>query len=74
MPKRLANSKGVEANLVAPDRTREAFPMSATMHEDMFDCLPHINGLARRPTRDRPVADDLVQTAVMRALAHAHQY
>lgn len=48
--------------------------MSAMMHEDMFDCLPHINGFARRPTRDRPVADDLVQTAVTRALAHAIQY
>jgi RNA polymerase sigma-70 factor (ECF subfamily) len=48
--------------------------MSAMMHEDILDCLPHINGFARRLTRDRAMADDLVQTAVMRALAHAHQY
>jgi len=47
--------------------------MSAMMHEDILDCLPHINGFARRLTRDRAMADDLVQTAVMRALAHAHQ-
>ena len=48
--------------------------MSAMMHEDILDCLPHINGFARRLTRDRAMADGLVQTAVMRALAHAHQY
>ena len=48
--------------------------MSGMMHDDILECLPHISGFARRLTRDRAMADDLVQTAVMRALSYAHQY
>jgi RNA polymerase sigma-70 factor, ECF subfamily len=48
--------------------------MSAMIHDEILESLPHIRGFARRLTRDHSMADDLVQTAVMRALSHAHQY
>jgi RNA polymerase sigma-70 factor (ECF subfamily) len=48
--------------------------MSAMLHDDILECLPHIRGFARRLTRDRALADDLVQTAVMRALSNADKY
>lgn len=48
--------------------------MTAMMHKDILKSLPHMRGFARRLTRDRSMADDLVQTAVERALSNAHRF
>jgi RNA polymerase sigma-70 factor (ECF subfamily) len=48
--------------------------MSAILHNDILECLPKMRGFARRLTRDHAMADDLVQTAVMRALSNADKF
>jgi RNA polymerase sigma-70 factor, ECF subfamily len=48
--------------------------MSQTIHGEILESLPKMRGYARRLTRDHAAADDLVQTAVMRALTYAHLY
>jgi RNA polymerase sigma-70 factor (ECF subfamily) len=44
------------------------------LHEDIVRCLPHLRAFAFLLARDRALADDLVQDAVLRALSHAHQF
>lgn len=48
---------------------------SATdLHRDISACLPQLRAFALFLTRDRTLADDLVQEAVVRALSHTHQF
>jgi RNA polymerase sigma-70 factor, ECF subfamily len=44
------------------------------MHRDIILQLPHLRAFAVLLTHDRSFADDLVQEAVVRALAHADQF
>jgi RNA polymerase sigma-70 factor, ECF subfamily len=44
------------------------------LHDDIVRCLPHLRAFAFLLARDRALADDLVQDAVLRALSHAHQF
>lgn len=48
--------------------------MSSPIDEDILACLPHLRAFARSLTGDRDRADDLVQDAVLRALAAADQF
>jgi RNA polymerase sigma-70 factor (ECF subfamily) len=44
------------------------------LHRDIIQCLPHLRAFSFLLARDPVLAEDLVQEAVMRALAHAHQF
>jgi RNA polymerase sigma-70 factor, ECF subfamily len=44
------------------------------LHQDIVHCLPHLRAFAFLLARDRALADDLVQDAVLRALSHADQF
>src|SRR5437763_16217434 len=44
------------------------------LHQSIIDQLPHLRAFAVLLTHDRSFADDLVQEAVVRALAHADQF
>ena len=44
------------------------------LHQSIIELLPHLRAFAVLLTHDRALADDLVQEAVMRALAHADQF
>ncbi len=44
------------------------------LHQRIIEQLPHLRAFAVLLTHDRSFADDLVQEAVMRALAHADQF
>lgn len=44
------------------------------LHQSIIDQLPHLRAFAILLTRDRSFAEDLVQEAVVRALAHAEQF
>ncbi len=48
--------------------------MHEGLHRDIISCLPHLRAFARLLARDRVLADDLVQEAVVRVLAHADQF
>ena len=48
--------------------------MSKQLHRDIIQCLPHLRAFALLLCRDRSLADDLVQEAVVRALGHIHQF
>jgi RNA polymerase sigma-70 factor, ECF subfamily len=48
--------------------------MTCQMHRDVIDTLPHLRAFAQMLARDRALADDLVQEAVVRALTHADQF
>ena len=50
------------------DETRE------DMHQSVIEQLPHLRAFAVMLSHDRSLADDLVQEAVVRALAHADQF
>src|SRR5262252_1052062 len=49
-------------------------PRSAVVEEEVLACLPHLRAFARSLTGDRDRADDLVQDAVLRALAANEQF
>ena len=44
------------------------------LHQSIIEQLPHLRAFAVLLTHDRSFADDLVQEAVVRALAHADQF
>lgn len=44
------------------------------LHQSVIEQLPHLRAFAVLLTHDRSLADDLVQEAVVRALAHADQF
>lgn len=48
--------------------------MSKELHREIIQCLPHLRAFALLLCRDRSMADDLVQEAVVRALGHIHQF
>ena len=48
--------------------------MSKELHQDIIQCLPHLRAFALMLCRNRTLADDLVQEAVVRALGHIHQF
>jgi len=50
------------------DETRE------DLHRSVIEQLPHLRAFAVGLSRDRGLADDLVQEAVVRALGHADQF
>jgi RNA polymerase sigma-70 factor, ECF subfamily len=50
------------------DETRE------DLHQSVIEQLPHLRAFAVMLSRDRSLADDLVQEAVVRALAHSDQF
>lgn len=47
---------------------------SPDFQQELVEVLPHLRAFARSLTRHRERADDLVNDAVVRALAAAHQY
>ena len=49
-------------------------PPTNALHQDIATYLPKLRGFALMLTRDRTLADDLVQETIMRALTHAHQF
>src|SRR5215469_8577340 len=49
-------------------------PLRDDLHERIIEQLPHLRAFAVLLTHDRSFADDLVQEAVVRALAHADQF
>ncbi len=48
--------------------------MSARIDAELIAAIPHLRAFARFLTGERERADDLVQDAIVRALAAAHQY
>ncbi|MGH6798124.1 MAG: sigma-70 family RNA polymerase sigma factor [Roseiarcus sp.] len=48
--------------------------MADDLHDNILQHLPHLRAFALLLTRERALADDLVQEAVVRALAHADQF
>jgi RNA polymerase sigma-70 factor, ECF subfamily len=48
--------------------------MKYDLHQSIVDHLPHLRAFALLLARERALADDLVQEAVVRALSHAHQF
>src|SRR5690348_4021522 len=44
------------------------------LHQSVIEQLPHLRAFAVLLTHDRSIADDLVQEAAMRVLAHADQF
>jgi RNA polymerase sigma-70 factor, ECF subfamily len=48
--------------------------MTSEMHQNVIDTLPHLRAFAQMLARDRALAEDLVQEAVVRALGHADQF
>jgi RNA polymerase sigma-70 factor (ECF subfamily) len=53
---------------VSPPRASEQF------YQQLVDCLPHLRAFARVLCRHHDLVDDLVQDAVVRALAAANQF
>src|SRR5215469_3444394 len=49
-------------------------PLRDDLHERIIEQLPHLRAFAVLLTHDRSFAEDLVQEAVVRALAHADQF
>lgn len=52
----------------------EAAQVSPEFYEQLIDCLPHLRAFARVLCRQHDMVDDLVQDAVVRALAAARQF
>ena len=52
----------------------EPAKVSAEFYEQLIDCLPHLRAFARVLCRQHDLVDDLVQDAVVRALAAARQF
>lgn len=48
--------------------------MTEDLHRDIIALLPHLRAFALMLARDRTLANDLVQDAVVRALSHADQF
>src|SRR5580700_7344589 len=48
--------------------------MRDELHQSIIEQLPHLRAFAVLLTHDRSFADDLVQEAAVRALAHADQF
>ena len=48
--------------------------MDHDLHQSIVDHLPHLRAFALMLARERTLADDLVQEAVVRALSHSHQF
>jgi len=48
--------------------------MSDKLHPEIIKHLPHLRAFALMLTRERTLADDLVQETVVRALSHADQF
>lgn len=48
--------------------------MSDNLHAEIIQHLPHLRAFALMLTRERTLADDLVQETVVRALSHADQF
>lgn len=48
--------------------------MVATLDVEIVEHMDHLRACARRLARDRSLADDLVQEAVLRALVHADHF
>lgn len=48
--------------------------MEQDLRQNIVDHLPHLRAFALLLARERALADDLVQEAVVRALSHAHQF
>lgn len=48
--------------------------MTSTLPNDIVRHLPHLRAFARMLSRDRVLADDLVQETMVRALSHADQF
>jgi RNA polymerase sigma-70 factor, ECF subfamily len=48
--------------------------VSKERHRDIIQCLPHLRAFALLLSRDRTLADDLVQEAVVRALSNIDQF
>lgn len=48
--------------------------MAATLGVEIAQHMDHLRACARRLARDRSLADDLVQEAMLRALAHADHF
>lgn len=48
--------------------------MASIIDRDILDCLPNLRAYARALARNIDQADDLVQDAIVRALAAANQY
>ena len=48
--------------------------MSKDLQREIIESLPHLRAVALLLCRDRSLADDLVQEAVVRALGHIHQF
>jgi RNA polymerase sigma-70 factor (ECF subfamily) len=44
------------------------------LHQNICACLPHLRAFSMSLARDRSLADDLVQEAVVRALIHRDQF
>jgi RNA polymerase sigma-70 factor (ECF subfamily) len=44
------------------------------LHQSICACLPHLRAFSMSLARDRALADDLVQEAVVRALTHRDQF
>jgi RNA polymerase sigma-70 factor, ECF subfamily len=52
----------------------EGQPVHEDLHRDIVAQLPHLRAFALLLARDRTLANDLVQEAVLRALTHAEQF
>lgn len=48
--------------------------MSENLHPEIIKHMPHLRAFALMLTRERTLADDLVQETVVRALTHADQF
>jgi len=48
--------------------------MKYDLNQSVVEHLPHLRAFALLLARERALADDLVQEAVVRALSHAHQF
>ncbi len=48
--------------------------MDRELHENIASCFPRLRILARHLARDRELADDLVQEAILRVLTYAHHF
>ncbi|WP_119459234.1 sigma-70 family RNA polymerase sigma factor [Rhodospirillaceae bacterium SYSU D60014] len=48
--------------------------MAGSIDELLIETIPHLRAFARALTRDRDLADDLVQETVVRALSAANQF
>jgi RNA polymerase sigma-70 factor (ECF subfamily) len=48
--------------------------MDHELHDHIASCFPRLRILARHLARDRELADDLVQEAILRVLTYAHHF